>query len=61
MALLIEEISRTFNEYILIPGLTSKECVPDRISLKTPLVRYAKGKAGDKNLIPFVSAIMHRV
>ena len=62
MALLIEEISRTFNEYILIPGLTSKECVPDRISLKTPLVRYAKGQKPDIELnIPFVSAIMQAV
>ncbi|MDD2559765.1 MAG: IMP dehydrogenase [Bacteroidales bacterium] len=62
MALLIEEISRTFNEYILIPGLTSKECVPDRISLKTPLVRYAKGQKPEIELnIPFVSAIMQAV
>ncbi len=62
MALLIEEISRTFNEYILIPGLTTKGCVPDKINLKTPLVRYSKGQKPEIELnIPFVSAIMQAV
>ncbi len=62
MALLIEEISRTFNEYILIPGLTTKDCVPDKINLKTPLVRYSKGQKPEIELnIPFVSAIMQAV
>ncbi len=62
MAQIINDISRTFNEYILIPGLTSKDCVPDRINLKTPLVRYSKGKGSDIVLnIPFVSAIMQSV
>jgi len=62
MALLKEEISRTFNEYLLIPGLTTKDCVPDKIDLKTPLVRYSKGQKPEIELnIPFVSAIMQSV
>lgn len=62
MAHIIDDISRTFNEYLLIPGLTTKECTPDKISLKTPLVKYKKGSKPDIELnIPFVSAIMQAV
>jgi IMP dehydrogenase len=62
MAQMIDDISRTFNEYILIPGLTTKECIPGKISLQTPLVKYGKGdEAGLSLNIPFVSAIMQSV
>ncbi len=62
MAHIFDDISRTFNEYLLIPGLTSKECVPDRISLTTPLVKYLKGQYPEMVLnTPFVSAIMQSV
>jgi IMP dehydrogenase len=62
MAKIIDDISRTFNEYLLVPGLTTKDCVPDSINLKTPLVKYAKGSEPDIVLnVPFVSAIMQSV
>ena len=62
MARIIDEISRTFNEYLLIPGLTTANCTTDRISLKTPLVKFKKGENPAINLnIPFVSAIMQAV
>lgn len=62
MARIIDDISRTFNEYLLIPGLTTKECTPDKITLKTPLVKFSKGDKPDLSLnIPFVSAIMQAV
>ncbi len=62
MAHIFDDISRTFNEYLLIPGLTTKESTPDRISLRTPLVKYAKGGSSELILnIPFVSAIMQSV
>jgi IMP dehydrogenase len=62
MANILNDISRTFNEYLLIPGLTTKECTTDRISLKTPLVKYLKGNIPEISLnIPFVSAIMQSV
>ncbi len=62
MAQIIDDISRTFNEYLLIPGLTTKECTPDRISLNTPLVKFSKGKQAEISLnVPFVSAIMQAV
>ena len=62
MAHIFNDISRTFNEYLLIPGLTTKDCTPDRISLQTPLVKYRKGETSPITLnIPFASAIMQSV
>lgn len=62
MAHIIEETSRTFSEYLLIPGLTTKECNPQNINLKTPLVKFKAGENSEINLnIPFVSAIMQSV
>jgi len=62
MAHIYEEVSRTFNEYLLIPGLTTKGCQPARVSLSTPLVRFRKGEEPALSLnIPFVSAIMQSV
>jgi IMP dehydrogenase len=62
MAQFLNDISRTFSEYLLIPGLTTKSCVPDKVSLKTPLVKFKKGETPDITLnVPFVSAIMQSV
>src|SRR5665647_962010 len=62
MARYFNDVSRTFNEYLLIPGLTTKECFPQNVSLKTPLVKYQKGSTPELELnIPFVSAIMQSV
>ena len=59
---IINDISRTFNEYLLIPGLTKKEHTPDNIDLSSPLVRFKKGEESELKLnIPFVSAIMQAV
>lgn len=62
MAQFTHEVSRTFSEYLLIPGLTTKECIPGNVSLKAPLVSFKKGEEPDLELnIPFVSAIMQSV
>lgn len=62
MARYIDDVSRTFSEYLLIPGLTTKQCIADNISLSTPLVKYKKGEKPALELnIPFVSAIMQSV
>lgn len=63
MAYYYSEPSRTFGEYLLIPGYTSENCTPDRVDLKTPLVRYRKGEeACPLTLnIPLTSAIMQSV
>ncbi len=62
MAHIINEISRTFNEYLLIPGLTTKFCTPQNVSLKTPLVKFKQGEESSIVLnAPFTSAIMQSV
>ncbi|MBR3402371.1 MAG: IMP dehydrogenase [Parasporobacterium sp.] len=62
MATYIDEPSRTFNEYLLIPGYSSSECIPSNVSLKTPLVKFRKGEEpAIKMNIPLVSAIMQAV
>ncbi len=62
MANIINEVSRTFNEFLIIPGLTTKLNTPDNTKLNTPLVRYKKGDTPKISLnIPFVSAIMQSV
>ena len=62
MARFISEPAHTFNEYLLIPGYSSSECIPANVSLKTPLVKYKKGeKPAIQMNIPMVSAIMQAV
>jgi IMP dehydrogenase len=62
MAQYFNDVSRTFNEYLLIPGLTTKACFPENVSLKVPLVKFSKGVKSDIELnIPAVSAIMQSV
>ena len=62
MATFINEPAHTFNEYLLIPGYSSKECIPANVSLKTPLVKFNKGEEPAISLnIPLVSAIMQSV
>ncbi len=62
MAFFYEEPSHTFNEYLLVPGYSSAECIPANVSLKTPLVRYKAGEEPAISMnIPLVSAIMQSV
>lgn len=62
MAFYYNEPSRTFNEYLLIPGYSASSCTPDCVSLKTPLVRFQHGSTPKIELnIPMVSAIMQSV
>lgn len=62
MAVYLNDVSRTFGEYLLIPGLTTKQCVPSNVSLKTPLVKHHESEKSAIELnIPFVSAIMQSV
>lgn len=63
MAFYFNEPSRTFNEYLLVPGYSSAECIPTNVSLKTPVVKYKKGQEEcplSMN-IPLTSAIMQSV
>ncbi len=62
MARYTTETSHTFGEYLLIPGLTTRDCTPENIDLRTPLTKFRKGEEPKIKLnIPFVSAIMQSV
>ncbi len=62
MAYFFEEASHTFNEYLLVPGYSSAECVPSAVSLETPLVKFRAGETSPiKIKTPLVSAIMQSV
>ena len=62
MAKILEDISRTFSEYLLLPNLTTEQCIPTNVSLRTPLTKYKKGEEPKFSLnVPFVSAIMQSV
>jgi IMP dehydrogenase len=70
MAFIYEEPSRTFGEYLLIPNLTTKECVPSAVDLGAPLVRFradpgsafsAAAKSPLSINVPVTSALMQSV
>ena len=62
MATFIDEESHTFSEYLLVPGYSSAENIPDNVSLRTPLVKFKRGEESSLYLnIPMVSAIMQAV
>ena len=63
MATYFTEHSHTFSEYLLVPGYTDERCVPANVSLRTPLVKYRKGKEECPIMmnIPMTSAIMQSV
>ena len=62
MALYYDEPAHTFSEYLLVPGYSSKDCVPANVDLRTPLVKFKKGEESAITLnIPLVSAIMQSV
>ena len=62
MSHIINEPSHTFNEYLLIPSHSTCACVPANISLKTPLVKFARGEQSALTMnVPMVSAIMQSV
>ena len=47
MAIFLTEPSRTFSEYLLIPGYSSADCMPANVSLKTPIVKFREGEKRD--------------
>ena len=63
MATYFNEPSRTFSEYLLVPGYTDERCIPANVSLKTPLVKYRpdEEECPISLNIPLTSAIMQSV
>lgn len=61
MARIMNEVSRTFSEYLLIPRLTKKEHYPGNVTLKTPIAKFSGSQSRFCLNIPFVSASMQSV
>jgi len=62
MATILNDISRTFSEYLLIPRLTRKDQRTDTISLGSPLSASEQGKEARFSInVPVVSACMQAV
>ena len=62
MAYIFDEPSRTFSEYLLVPGYSDENCVPDNVNLRAPLVRFKKGETPALHMnVPLTSAIMQAV
>jgi IMP dehydrogenase len=62
MAYYYPEAAHTFSEYLLVPGYSSSECTPERVSLRTPLAKFRQGEEPRISLnIPMISAIMQAV
>ena len=62
MAFYFEEPSRTFNEYLLVPGYSGKECRVEAVSLATAVTKFKKGEKPEITMnIPLVSAVMQAV
>jgi IMP dehydrogenase len=62
VAIIIDDVSHTFHEYLLLPGLTTKEHVPSNVSLRTPVQRFRPSEGMKAALnIPFVSSAMQAV
>ncbi|MFT3923406.1 MAG: IMP dehydrogenase [Myxococcales bacterium] len=70
MAFIYDEPSRTFGEYLLVPNLTTKQCIPANVDLKAPVVRF-KADPNDPDFdprkspltinVPITSALMQSV
>ena len=62
MARMLEDTSRTFAEYLLIPRLTRRDQRIDQIDLSAPLSRITPEKSLGLSInIPVVSACMQAV
>ncbi|MFJ3933532.1 MULTISPECIES: IMP dehydrogenase [unclassified Streptomyces] len=62
MAQLIAGVSRTFDEFLLLPNLTRSDCSPATVDLRTPLVRHTTAEAPPIELhSPVTSAVMQAV
>ena len=62
MALIVPEVSRTFNEFLLLPNRTTAESTPERVDLSTGLVRHRASQSSPIRLsVPYTSAIMQAV
>jgi IMP dehydrogenase len=62
MPFFYKDPSRTFNEYLLVPGYSDEKCITENVNLKTPIVKFKKDEKPSLSInIPFTSAIMQAV
>ena len=62
MAHIVDDISRTFQEYLLLPGLTTATHIPSNVSLQVPIQRYQQSEGPRLCLnTPITSAAMQAV
>jgi IMP dehydrogenase len=62
VAKITDDISRTFDEFLLLPGLTTSSHVSSNVSLRVPIQKFSKDSGPKATLnIPFVSAAMQAV
>ena len=62
MAKVLDEVSRTFSEFLLLPNLTRRDCIPGNVTLTTSLVKHARNQKPALTLnVPMASAIMQAV
>ena len=62
MATYFTEPSRTFSEFLLVPGYSSYKCMVDNVILRSPVVKFKKGEKPALEMnIPLVSAVMEAV
>ncbi|MBF0431333.1 MAG: IMP dehydrogenase [Fibrobacteria bacterium] len=62
MAQIIKDISRTFSEYLILPGLSKKKNTVENVNLGTPICKFKKGKKSRLTMnIPIMSACMQSV
>jgi IMP dehydrogenase len=62
MARILDDISRTFSEFLLVPQLTTTGHVPANVSLCTPISRFRDNETPRLRLnVPFVAASMQAV
>jgi IMP dehydrogenase len=62
MAFFYDDAAHTFNEYLLVPGYSSSDCIPSAVDLTVPLAKFHKSDGPSLTLnIPLTSAIMQSV
>ena len=62
MATVVPGISRTFSEFLLLPNLTRRECIPANVTLRSPLTRHRPTDGAQLTLnVPLISAMMQSV
>lgn len=62
MAYYYDQPSRTFSEFLLVPNLTTKECIPGNVDLRTPVTKFRKGETPALTMnLPVTSAVMQAV